>query len=80
MIECMTADLMEDRWKTPGKDALELYITHQYAGPLCFHVHLPEELKVKPERKNCVLVVIPGGICRKLQPFMFWLINHLNII
>jgi hypothetical protein len=33
-----------------------------------FRGHLSEELKVTLERKNCDLVVIPGGMNSQLQP------------
>jgi hypothetical protein len=32
-----------------------------------FHWHLSEELKVKLERKNCVLVMIPDGMTSQLH-------------
>jgi hypothetical protein len=39
-----------------------------------FHGHLCER---KLNRKNCNLVVIPGGMTSQLQPLYVWLISHL---
>jgi hypothetical protein len=76
--EWMTADMMDEWIRMSGKDNLDLYVTHQVMlSPSAFCGHLNEELKVKLERKNCDLVVIPGGITIYFNQSLFWLISHL---
>jgi hypothetical protein len=65
----MTVDLVEDWVKN---------VWERYPGALqnppstlvldAFHGHLPEELKVKLESKNCDLVVTPDGMTSQLKP------------
>jgi hypothetical protein len=65
----MTADLMENWVKK---------VWERHPGGLrnppsmlvldVFHRHLPEQLKVKWERKKCDLVVFPDGMTSQIQP------------
>jgi hypothetical protein len=57
----MTADLVEDRAKYVWE---RFYVTHQVCLSKVPLIDMFEELKVKPERRNCDLVVIIGGITR----------------
>jgi hypothetical protein len=43
-----------------------------------FHGHLHEKLKVKLEGKDCVLVVIPGGMTSQLTPLDMLVSNSLK--